>query len=72
MSSTSETATEIRPFRVDIPEEKLTDLRRRIAATRWPDRETVADDSQGVRLAMMQELAHYWGTDYDWRKCEGN
>jgi pimeloyl-ACP methyl ester carboxylesterase len=62
--------TEIRPFRVDTPEEEIADLRRRIAATRWPERETVADDSQGVRLAMMQELAGYWGTDYDWRKCE--
>ena len=62
--------TEIRPFRVEFPEEEIADLRRRIAATRWPERETVADDSQGVRLAMMQELAGYWGTDYDWRKCE--
>jgi pimeloyl-ACP methyl ester carboxylesterase len=64
----SETA--IRPFRVDMPEGALADLRRRIAATRWPDRETVADDSQGVRLELMQELAGYWGTGYDWRKCE--
>jgi pimeloyl-ACP methyl ester carboxylesterase len=63
--------TEIRPFRVEFPQAELTDLRRRINATRWPERETVTDDSQGVRLAMMQELAHYWGTDYDWRKCEG-
>src|SRR5580658_10090867 len=62
--------TEIRPFRVEFPDEAIADLRRRIAATRWPERETVADDSQGVRLAMMQELAGYWGTDYDWRKCE--
>ena len=62
--------TEIRPFRVDFPEEQVADLRRRIAATRWPERETVTDDSQGVRLAMMQELARYWGADYDWRKCE--
>jgi pimeloyl-ACP methyl ester carboxylesterase len=62
--------TEIRPFRVDFPEEEVADLRRRIAATRWPERETVTDDSQGVRLAMMQELARYWGADYDWRKCE--
>jgi pimeloyl-ACP methyl ester carboxylesterase len=60
----------IRPFRVDIPEEDLVELRRRIAATRWPDRETVADASQGVQLATIQELARYWGTDYDWRKCE--
>jgi pimeloyl-ACP methyl ester carboxylesterase len=64
--------TEIRPFHVDVPEAELTDLRRRVNATRWPERETVTDDSQGVRLAMMQELARYWGTGYDWRKCEGN
>src|SRR5215469_16325828 len=63
--------TEIRPFRVDVPEAELTELRRRVNATRWPEQETVTDDSQGVRLAMMQELARYWGTDYDWRKCEG-
>jgi pimeloyl-ACP methyl ester carboxylesterase len=62
--------TEIRPFRVEFPEEEIADLRRRIAATRWPERETVTDDSQGVRLAMMQDLARYWGTDYDWRTCE--
>jgi pimeloyl-ACP methyl ester carboxylesterase len=62
--------TEIRPFRVEFPEEEIADLRRRIGATRWPERETVTDDSQGVRLALMQELAAYWGTDYDWRKCE--
>jgi pimeloyl-ACP methyl ester carboxylesterase len=62
--------SEIRPFRVEFPEEEIADLRRRIAATRWPERETVTDDSQGVRLAMMQELARYWGTDYDWRACE--
>ena len=60
----------IRPFRVGFPAADLTELRRRVNATRWPDRETVADDSQGVRLAMMQELARYWGTDYDWAKCE--
>jgi hypothetical protein len=60
----------IRPFHVSIPEEALVDLRRRIAATRWPDKETVADQSQGVPLAKLQELVHYWGTDYDWRKAE--
>jgi pimeloyl-ACP methyl ester carboxylesterase len=60
----------IRPFRVDVPEEALIDLRRRMAATRWPERETVADHSQGVRLATMQGLARHWATDYDWRKCE--
>jgi len=61
---------EIRPFHVEFPEAELTELRRRIAATRWPERETVSDDSQGVRLALMQDLARYWGTDYDWAKCE--
>jgi pimeloyl-ACP methyl ester carboxylesterase len=60
----------IRPFRVSIPEEKLVDLRRRIAATQWPEKETVADQSQGLPLATMRELARYWSTDYDWRKCE--
>src|SRR6266487_4089226 len=70
MSRTVETATEIRPFHVHIPEEKLTDLRRRIAATQWPEKETVADQSQGVQLATVQELARYWATEYDWRKCE--
>ncbi|MGF6961803.1 epoxide hydrolase family protein [Paraburkholderia youngii] len=60
----------IHPFRVHFSDVELTELRRRIRMTRWPDRETVQDDSQGVRLAMMQELAHHWATDYDWRKCE--
>jgi hypothetical protein len=60
----------IRPFRVSVPEEQLIDLRWRLAATQWPDRETVTDQSQGVQLATMRDLAHYWGTDYDWRKCE--
>jgi pimeloyl-ACP methyl ester carboxylesterase len=60
----------IRSFRINIPEDQLVDLRRRIAATRWPDRETVNDHSQGVQLAKFQELVRYWGTDYDWRKCE--
>jgi len=62
--------TAIRPFHVNVPESELTELRRRINATKWPERETVADDSQGVRLEMIQGLARYWGTDYDWRKCE--
>jgi pimeloyl-ACP methyl ester carboxylesterase len=61
---------EIRPFRVDMPDERLADLRRRIAATRWPSRELVSDRSQGVQLATLQELARYWATDYDWRACE--
>jgi pimeloyl-ACP methyl ester carboxylesterase len=70
MSGTAETAGEIHPFRVDIPDEALADLRRRIAATNWPEKETVADQSQGVPLAMIQKLARYWMTDYDWRRCE--
>jgi pimeloyl-ACP methyl ester carboxylesterase len=60
----------IRPFRINVPDEDLADLRRRIAATRWPEKETVADQSQGVPLALMRELARYWATDYDWRKAE--
>jgi pimeloyl-ACP methyl ester carboxylesterase len=62
--------TEIRPFRVDMPDEAIADLRRRIAAVRWPSRELVTDRSQGVQLATIQELARYWATDYDWRVCE--
>jgi pimeloyl-ACP methyl ester carboxylesterase len=62
--------TEIRPFRVDTPDEAIADLRRRIAATRWPSKELVADRSQGVQLATIQELARYWTTEYDWRACE--
>src|SRR5262245_29747115 len=64
------TSDVIRPFKINVPEAELTELRRRINATRWPEQETVADDSQGVPLAMMQELAGYWATDYEWRKCE--
>jgi pimeloyl-ACP methyl ester carboxylesterase len=60
----------VRPFHVDVPEEALVDLRRRIASTRWPDRETASDQSQGVQLATIQQLVRYWGTGYDWRKCE--
>jgi pimeloyl-ACP methyl ester carboxylesterase len=60
----------IRKLHVHVPEAALIDLRRRINATRWPDRETVTDDAQGVQLAVMQELARYWATGYDWRKCE--
>ena len=62
--------TEIRPFRAEIPEEEVVELRRRVAATRWPDRETVTDQSQGAQLAKVQELVRYWGTDYDWRNGE--
>jgi pimeloyl-ACP methyl ester carboxylesterase len=60
----------VRPFRIDVPEEDLVDLRRRIMETRWPEREAVADASQGVQLATIQELARYWGTDYDFRRFE--
>jgi pimeloyl-ACP methyl ester carboxylesterase len=70
MASTAGTTTEIRPFAVDVPEEKLVDLRRRITATQWPEKETVVDQSQGVPLEMMQDLARYWATGYDWRRCE--
>jgi pimeloyl-ACP methyl ester carboxylesterase len=62
--------TAIRPFHVNVPETELTELRRRINATRWPERETVTDQSQGVQLATIQALARYWATDYDWRKIE--
>ena len=61
---------EVRAFRVAIPEEAVVDLRRRIAATRWPDRETVADESQGAQLEKLRALVRYWGTEYDWRKAE--
>src|SRR5258705_8580838 len=60
----------IRPFHVKVPEAELTELRRRINATKWPDRETVPDQSQGVQLATIQALARYWATEYDWRKIE--
>ena len=68
--STVETATEIRPFNIDITEEEIDDLRRRIAATRWPSRELVDDRSQGVQLATLRELARYWATDYDFGRLE--
>jgi pimeloyl-ACP methyl ester carboxylesterase len=63
-------ADAIRPFRVEVPESELIELRRRIQATRWPEKEGVADATQGVQLATMQKLARHWATDYDWRKCE--
>ena len=63
-------ATAIRPFRVNVPEAELVELRRRIKATRWPEQETVKDASQGVQLATTQALANYWANEYDWRKCE--
>jgi pimeloyl-ACP methyl ester carboxylesterase len=70
MSTTVALPTEIRPFQIDIPDEQIDDLRRRIAATRWPENETVADESQGVQLATMQELARYWATEYDFGRLE--
>ena len=68
--STATQQSAIRPFRVNFPEEALVDLRRRIAATRWPEKEPVTDFSQGVQLAFIQVLARYWATDYNWRKVE--
>jgi pimeloyl-ACP methyl ester carboxylesterase len=70
MSTTVETGTEIRPFHIEIPDEQIDDLRRRIAQTRWPTKELAADRSQGVQLRTLKELARYWTTDYDWRKAE--
>ena len=70
MSTTVDTTTEIRSFQIEIPEEQIDDLRRRVAATRWPTKELVADRSQGVQLATLQELARYWTSEYDWRRCE--
>jgi pimeloyl-ACP methyl ester carboxylesterase len=70
MTGAAATGVDIRPFHVDIPDEALDDLRRRIEATQWPERETVPDDSQGVPLETMQKLARYWATEYDWRRCE--
>jgi pimeloyl-ACP methyl ester carboxylesterase len=70
MTQRSAGDTTIRPFTVDIPEADLEDLRARVAATRFPEKETVEDDSQGVPLALMQDLGRYWATDYDWRACE--
>ena len=67
---TTMTHPAVRPFRINVPDEALVDLRRRIAATRWPDKETVSDRSQGAQLEKIQALVRYWGTDYDWRKVE--
>ncbi len=69
-SMNTRTTTDVRPFRVDFPEEDLNELRRHIAATRWPSRELVTDRSQGVQLETIQELARYWTSDYDMRRCE--
>ena len=68
--TTLESATGIRPFQVDLPDGELDDLRRRLEATRWPESETVEDESQGVQLVTMQELVRYWATDYDFRRFE--
>jgi len=65
---TAAKGTTIRPFRVDVPEDQVAELRRRVAATRWPDRETVTDRSQGAQLAKIQDLVRYWGTGHDWRR----
>ena len=70
MTSTVGKGVEVRPFHVDVPEEDLVELRQRLRATRWPDRETVPDRSQGAQLAELQELVRYWSTDHDWRKAE--
>ena len=70
MSTTGDTATEMRSFQIEIPQEQIDDLRRRIAATRWPTKELVEDRSQGVQLATLQALARYWTTKYDFRECE--
>jgi pimeloyl-ACP methyl ester carboxylesterase len=70
MGTTVDTSTEIRSFQIEIPEEQIDDLRQRIAATRWPTKELVPDRSQGVQLATLRELARYWTSEYDWRKCE--
>ena len=69
-TTTASAETGVRPFRIEVPEREIEELRRRIDATRWPTKELVADRSQGVQLAATQELARYWTTDYDWRRCE--
>src|ERR671914_461146 len=70
VGTATQAGTDVRPFQVEIPEEELAELRRRIEATRLPSEELVADRSQGVQLATLQALASYWTTEYDWRKCE--
>jgi pimeloyl-ACP methyl ester carboxylesterase len=70
MPEAAEGTSAIRPFRINVPDEKLVDLRRRITATQWPERETVSDSSQGVQFTTIQNLARYWATEYDWRKIE--
>ena len=72
MSDTTTAGAEsaVRPFRIEVPQGEIDELRRRISAARWPTRELVADRSQGVQLAAIQNLARYWTTEYDWRRCE--
>src|SRR5215467_1070360 len=70
VAALAEDASAIRPFHVNVPQNEIDDLLKRILATRWPDKETVTDASQGVQLATTQALATYWGKEYDWRKCE--
>ena len=69
-SQSNTTQASVRPFRIDVPEQELVELRQRINATKWPERETVTDAAQGVQLATIQKLTRYWATEYDWRKCE--
>jgi hypothetical protein len=70
MTQTTTTQPAVRPFKVTVPDEAIADLRRRIAATRWPEKETVPDETQGVQLGTMHKLMRYWGTDYDFRRFE--
>src|SRR5258708_40218527 len=70
LSANAQVSDAIRPFHIDIPQTALDDLHQRVVATKWPERETVADASQGVQLGTMKKLADYWAKDYDWRKIE--
>lgn len=72
MSAATAVEVAVRPFRFEAPQNDLVDLRLRLQATRWPDKETVKDESQGAQLARLQALVHYWGTDYDWEKSYPN
>src|SRR5262245_50341478 len=69
-SRTASAKSDLRPFRIEVPQGDLDELRRRVDATRWPTRELVSDRSQGVQSAAIQSLARYWTTEYDWRRCE--
>ena len=70
LASAGAGAATIRPFRIEVPQEEIDELRRRVRATRWPDKETVTDRSQGVQLEKLRPLVEYWGSEYDWRKVE--